>query len=100
MDRKQAITIATNYAKQVMSIINPSDIILYGSCAKGKSNADSDIDIAIVFDVFEGDYWQTLHKLHELTISVDTRIEPVLLEVRNDPSGFVETVKREGYKVG
>jgi len=99
MDREQAIAIATSYAKQVMNIFNPNDVILYGSCANGNSNSDSDIDIAVVFDVFEGDYWQTLQKLHELTISVDTRIEPVLLEARNDPSGFVESVKREGYKV-
>ena len=99
MDREQAILIATNYAKHVLSIINPSEIVLYGSCVNGNSNADSDIDIAVIFDVFEGDYWQTLQKLHELTISVDTRIEPVLLEARNDPSGFVESVKREGYKV-
>jgi len=99
MDREQAIVIATSYAKQVLNIVNPSDIILYGSCVKNNSNADSDIDIAVIFDIFEGDYWQTVKKLHELTISVDTRIEPVLLETRNDPSGFVETIKREGYKV-
>ena len=99
MDREQAAAIAANYARHVRSVIDPSDIILYGSCAKGTAGADSDIDIAVVFDTFDGDYWQTLQKLHELTISVDTRIEPVLLERSNDPIGFIEIVRREGLKV-
>jgi len=79
--------------------MDPDEIILYGSHAKGNAGADSDIDIAVVFDRFDGDYWQTLRKLHELTISVDTRIEPVLLESGNDPAGFVELVRREGLHV-
>jgi predicted nucleotidyltransferase len=99
MDREKAVRIAVDYAQQVRSVINPNDIILFGSCAKGSAGADSDIDIAVVFDTFNGDYWQTVQKLHELTISVDTRIEPVLLEDKNDPAGFVEAVRREGLKV-
>ena len=99
MDREQAVRIAANYALCVRSVISPNDIILYGSCVKGNASIDSDIDIAVVFDTFCGDYWTTVQKLHELTMSVDTRIEPVLLEDSNDPSGFVETVRREGLRV-
>jgi len=99
MDREQAVRIASDYARRVRSIINPSEIILYGSYIKGNAKADSDIDIAVVFDTFDGNYWQTVQKLHELTISVDTRIEPVLLVGSNDPSGFVSVVRREGLKV-
>ncbi|MCL2434182.1 MAG: nucleotidyltransferase domain-containing protein [Clostridia bacterium] len=99
MDREQAVKIAADYAQLVRSIINPRDIYLYGSYAKGNAGKDSDIDIAIVFDEFSGDYWETVQKLHELTISVDTRIEPVLLEKGNDPGGFAEVVRREGLKV-
>ena len=99
MDREQVIMIASSYAKLVRSLINPSEIILFGSYVNGNTDNDSDIDIAVVFDIFGGDYWQTIQKLHELTISVDTRIEPVLLDVNNDPSGFVKAVRREGHKV-
>ena len=99
MDREQAVRIAANYARQVRNFINPSDIILYGSYAKGNAGPDSDIDIAVVFDTFDGDYWKTVQKLHELTISVDTRIEPVLLQRKSDPAGFVEVVRREGLRV-
>ena len=99
MDQEQAIILAADYAQKVRCIMNPNDVILYGSYAKGNFCADSDIDIAVIFDVFNGDYWQTVQRLHELTIVVDTRIEPVLLESNNDPSGFVETVRREGVKV-
>ncbi|MCL2153655.1 MAG: nucleotidyltransferase domain-containing protein [Oscillospiraceae bacterium] len=99
MDREQAIRIASIYADLVRGFINPSDIILFGSYANGNTDSNSDIDIAIVFDIFNGDYWQTIRKLHELTISVDTRIEPVLLDVNNDPSGFVKSILSEGLKV-
>ena len=99
MDREQIIRIVSDYARQVRSIINPIDIILFGSHVRGGATADSDIDVAVVFDKFEGDWRQTVQKLHELTISVDTRIEPILLESRNDPSGFVKTVRHVGLKV-
>ena len=99
MDREQAVRIAENYSQHVRRFINPSDIILYGSYAEDNAGKDSDIDIAIVFESFDGDYWKTIQRLHELTIFVDTRIEPVLLEDSNDPSGFVKTVRSEGLKV-
>ena len=99
MDREQAVRIASDYARRVRNLINPSDIILFGSYVRGDAEADSDIDIAIVFDTFDGNYWQTVQKLHELTISVDTRIEPILLESSNDLSGFVSVIRREGLKV-
>lgn len=99
MDREQAVRIAERYAYQVKTLINPMNIILYGSYAKGDAHADSDIDIAVIFDKFEGDYWSTVKKLHELTINIDTRIEPVLLEYSNDPSGFVQAIQREGLAI-
>lgn len=99
MDREQAVRIAENYSRHVRKFINPSEIILYGSYAKDNAGKDSDIDIAIVFESFDGNYWETIQRLHELTIFVDTRIEPVLLEDSNDPSGFVKTVRSEGLKV-
>jgi len=99
MDKEQAVRIAESYAELVRGIINPKDIILFGSCVNGNADKDSDIDIAVVFDVFMGDYWQIIQRLHELTISVDTCIEPVLLDVNNDPSGFLKIISREGLKV-
>ena len=69
MDRERAVRIASDYARRVRNVINPSDIILYGSYVKDDAGTDSDIDTAIVFDTFDGNYRQTVQKLHELTIS-------------------------------
>ena len=96
MDRQQAIGIAETYARHVKDVINPSDVMLYGSHAKDGAGTDSDIDIAVIVNNFTGDYWKTILWLHELTISVDTRIEPVLLDNNNDPSGFIKQIKRGG----
>jgi len=56
MDKKQAIIIAKEYAKSVKMTMNPTDIFLFGSYAKGYANKHSDIDIAVVYDVIGDDY--------------------------------------------
>ena len=35
---------------QIIHLYNPYEIILFGSCAKGRAREDSDIDICIVLD--------------------------------------------------
>lgn len=39
-----------NIHKQLVDIYNPIDIILFGSCAKGRVTGRSDIDICIILD--------------------------------------------------
>ncbi len=51
-------------------------IYLYGSCAKGNSTEDSDIDIAVVSDDFTGDIIEDTFRLMQIRRKVDYRIEP------------------------
>lgn len=48
MDKRDAIDVATKYAKLVKSKYDFVKIILFGSYAKGNFNDDSDIDIAVI----------------------------------------------------
>lgn len=99
MDTQQAYEVATKYAEKVAKEFKPMEIILFGSYANGKPTDDSDIDIAVVFDKYNGDWWDGSARLHSLCWDVDTTIEPHLLEVINDRSGFVSHVRQHGKRL-
>jgi predicted nucleotidyltransferase len=96
MDKKQAIEIAKKYSKLVSEQFKPKKIFLYGSYAGDNWHKDSDIDIAIVVDTIDGDYLEMASALYRLRRDVDDRIEPVLLEEKEDPSGFLKEILKHG----
>jgi predicted nucleotidyltransferase len=49
MDKNEAIKIAKRYIDSISKKYPIENAILFGSFAKGTNNADSDIDVAIVF---------------------------------------------------
>ena len=71
-------------------------IILYGSYAKGSASKHSDIDVAVVLDSNEEDLLTSEAKLFKLRRDIDVRIEPVLLDEKNDKSGFLEEITKTG----
>lgn len=77
----------------------PIEIILYGSYAKGTATEESDIDIAIVVSSLTGDYLDQASKLYQLRRSIDYRIQPILLEEATEKSGFLEDVRKTGYRI-
>lgn len=51
--------------------------ILFGSYAKGNQQEWSDIDIALVSEVFEGDRIKDKDKIRKITLSVSSEIEVI-----------------------
>jgi len=96
MDRNTALTTATEYAAEVRKVLNPFTIIMYGSHVKGTATSDSDIDIAVIFDGYNGNWLKDSALLWNLTRKISTSIEPVLLDRTQDPSGFVEQIFNTG----
>jgi predicted nucleotidyltransferase len=96
MDRETALKNATAYAEEVRKFFNPVSIIMYGSYATGVPVPESDIDIAVIFNGYNGNWMKDSAILWELTKNVSTLIEPVLLDRANDPSGFVESIYNTG----
>lgn len=76
VDRKLIEEIAQKYTEVLMDEMKISQVYLYGSYVKGSNNQDSDIDIAVVGDVFTGDKVEDTLKLMKLRRKVDNRIEP------------------------
>jgi len=97
MDRDTAVKTAREYAQAVVKELHPAVILLYGSCAKGTQRTDSDIDVAVVFDGFDGDWLKISAQLWKLRRGISDDIEPILLDRKEqDPSGFVEEVFNTG----
>ena len=71
-------------------------ILLYGSYVNVTPHKDSDIDIAVIVDEFQGDYLTASANLFNLVRGIDTHIEPVLLSQKHDKSGFLASVVRNG----
>ena len=87
------------YVDAVTNEFSPSAIILFGSCLSGNMHKDSDIDIGIIFDGFNGDWKKTSSQLWRLCQGISFDIEPHLLDSKNDKSGFVKHVLKIGQIV-
>lgn len=96
MDKATAISKAEQYANEVVKIFSPQAIVLYGSYAKGDFTPDSDIDVAVIFNDFTGDFLKASSQLWKLRRNISDDIEPVLLDLARDKSGFA----REVFKTG
>ena len=99
MDRNKAIELSKIYSTIVKNVYNPYKVVLYGSYCRNEQTKDSDIDIAVIFNGFSGDWLKTSSDLWRITEKADTIIEPVLLDLKNDPGGFVQEVLRTGIEV-
>jgi len=99
MDQKKIINIVKKYAEVVKQNYSVNQIYLFGSYAKGNAREESDIDVAIVLDKIGDDYLEQSTKLFQLRRKIDLRIEPVLLELNNDISGFLNEIQTNGIQI-
>lgn len=77
------------YSRLLKSYLPLEKVYLYGSYAKNTQQSDSDIDVAIVVNRFDGDYFSIYPLLWKLRRQIDDRIEPILIERENDRGGFL-----------
>jgi len=96
MDQREALTLARQYAAAVAHEFRPDKVVLYGSFAQGTASDKSDIDVAVIFHNFSGDWLRVYTRLSHLRRNVSSFIEPVLLDSANDKSGFVAEVLATG----
>ncbi|WP_312700294.1 nucleotidyltransferase domain-containing protein [Sedimentibacter sp.] len=97
LDKETVVKLAEQYALEVVKLLNPQAVVLFGSYAKGTAKADSDIDIAVILNNFTGDYLEIYKQLYRLRRNISADIEPVLLDSSQDDSGFVTEVLKTGH---
>jgi len=96
LDKTEVRKIATNYAGEVRKVLNPQTIILFGSHVNGVPHENSDVDIAVVVNDYQGDMLQTWKELCRISWNMPGYIEPHLLDELHDQSGFLAHVKKTG----
>ena len=96
LDKRTVKKIVKQYADIVVRELSPADIVLYGSYAKGNARDDSDIDVAVIYDGFSGNWLETSALLWKLGHNVSLDIEPILLDRTEDKSGFVANIYKTG----
>ena len=76
------------------SAINVDRAILFGSYAKGNYNGNSDIDIAIISDSFEGNRIKDRSKIRAITLSTSSNLEvlPFSLQDFNKQDPFLKEI--------
>ena len=77
------------------------EAILFGSYASGSNKEWSDIDIAIVSEVFQGDRIDDKDKIRKITLSISSEIEimPFSPSDFNSQNPFVKEILRTGIKL-
>jgi uncharacterized protein len=75
MVKKSIIDTASSYVRQLPAELDVKKAYLFGSCANGLDNENSDIDIAVVIGNMP-DFFATQMLLMRLRRKIDLRIEP------------------------
>jgi uncharacterized protein len=99
MGKNEAIELLKLYKSVLERYIDFDKLYLYGSFAKGTNNNDSDIDVAIVVDKLDKDYFEITPLIWKLRRDIDLRIEPVILEKDKDHSGFLQEITDHGIEI-
>jgi predicted nucleotidyltransferase len=99
--REDIINIVKNYKTLVQRHFPMpiEKVYLFGSYAKGTSHKDSDIDVAVVVEHFEGDYFDVIPPLWKLKRQVDYRIEPHVIARDTDYAGFLDEIQKTGVEI-
>jgi uncharacterized protein len=81
--------------------IEVKEVILFGSCVRGRNKEESDIDVAIVSDAFSGDRFEDRRRIVPLRRGIDNRIEPIPLTPEAFASGgnLVDEIKKTGVRI-
>jgi predicted nucleotidyltransferase len=99
MDTKSVINTVEAYISDVKRHgYDVSEAYLFGSVAKGGSDDDSDIDVAILLGDI-GDTWKMQVEMMKIRRVHDIRIEPHVFSSDYGQSPFLDEIKSTGIPV-
>lgn len=99
MDKREVVDKLLKYKMLVSQHFDIDKIVLFGSYAKGNQREDSDIDVAVIVNSIDEDFFTYAPLLWKLRREIDDRIEPVLVEKNHDESGFLKEVLNYGIVI-
>jgi predicted nucleotidyltransferase len=101
VDKETALSVAKSYSDAVAARYAPRYVVMFGSYVYGEPHEYSDVDIAVIYDGFNGNWIRFGGRLFGLVGDVFKGgdiplIEPHLLDLRRDKIGFAREVLRKG----
>ena len=99
MDKNEVIEKVKAYKALLKDYFDMNSVYLFGSYAKNNYNEDSDIDVAIVVDQIDGDFFAVNPLLWKLRRQIDDRIEPIIIEKKFDDANFLDEIIRTGIEI-
>ena len=99
MDKEYVINKLKIYVSLLNKHFDLDKVVLFGSYADEMQNPDSDIDVAVIVNNIDGDYFTYTPLLWKLRRQVDDRIEPLLFEKGKDESGFLSEILKQGIEI-
>ena len=110
MTEKKIREVVQKFAEEAKKIYGTKlmEIILYGSCARGDFEQDSDIDIMILLNVPEDEINSERRRIYDVSDKLDLDYDVVLTPVFQNyqtykkymsASVFYQNVQREGVKI-
>ena len=104
MVKKNIITLIQRFLKRLSEEGIPVEkAFLYGSYARGEESEESDIDVMLISEIFDGNDDQTVGKTWRISRSIDTRIEPYTVGKKrfseDQFSPLLHLVKQEGLEI-
>ncbi|MFP4025821.1 MAG: nucleotidyltransferase domain-containing protein [Thiohalospira sp.] len=99
MDKNEVIEKVKAYKALLKVHFNMNSVYLFGSYAKENYSEDSDIDVAVVVDQLDGDFFAVNPLLWKLRRQIDDRIEPIIIEKKYDDANFLDEVIRTGIEI-
>ncbi len=92
--------------KKLLLLLEENDIhikqaLLFGSYAKGTSNSDSDIDLAIVSDSFSGNRFLDKETIRKFVVNVNSDISPIPFRTEDfsDKNLFAKEILSYGIRI-
>lgn len=98
MDREYVLDIVRQYKTALKPFFRNAKVYLYGSYSKGTAHKNSDIDVAVVIPECKDDWLDTSAVLWDVSTTISSLIEPVLLEKKR-PTPLYEDVMKTGIIV-
>ena len=102
MLKNEALQVAREYAARVKAELDSNaEIYLFGSAARNEMHGGSDIDIAVVSEIFTADVIANRVKLMLLSNLISHRIEPhpVIFEDWKKATPFAKEIKNFGVLI-
>jgi predicted nucleotidyltransferase len=100
MDKKEVIKKLKEYKKVLLPFYDLYKLVLFGSFAAGVTKEYSDIDVAVIVNKIDEDFFTYAPRLWRLRRNIDSRIEPILF-IKDEPgdSGFLSEILKTGIEI-